>query len=33
VEREWARYFDIRLYWPQGMLGDQDLIIAEKPTT
>jgi SAM-dependent methyltransferase len=31
VEREWARYFDIRLYRPQGMLGDQDLIVAEKP--
>lgn len=33
VEREWARYFDIRLYRPQGMLGDQDLIVAEKPNT
>lgn len=31
VEREWARYFDIRLYRPQGMGGDQDLIVAEKP--
>ncbi len=30
VEREWARYFDIRLYRPQGMLGDQDLIVAER---
>ena len=31
VEREWSRLFDIRLYRPQGMLGDQDLIVAEKP--
>ena len=31
VEREWARYFDIRRYLPQGMLGEQDLIVAVKP--
>lgn len=33
VEREWARHYNIRLYLPQGMLGDQDLIVAEKPKT
>jgi SAM-dependent methyltransferase len=30
VDREWARYFNIRLYRTQGMLGDQDLVVAER---
>jgi hypothetical protein len=29
VESQWARYFDIPLYLPQGMLGEQDLIVAQ----